>query len=221
MKERIKHLILFLLIVGADQAAKLWIRLNVMNKEPLIIIPKVLNLQYHENTGAVWGIMSGKVQFLSIFTFFILIVILFVYFKIPQNKKFNALKIICICIIGGAVGNLIDRVVLGHVVDYIYFEIINFPLFNIADSFLTVSCILLFILSFTYYKDEDFTFLEQLIGMKKAKKTNKDSEADEAEQKEEPQEEDKVLFDRDLEEDITDNTSEMKEAESAENKNDK
>lgn len=208
MKERIKHLILLLIIIGADQGAKLWIRLNVMNKEPLIIIPKVLNLQYHENTGAVWGIMSGKVQFLSIFTFFILVVILFVYFKIPQNKRFNALKIICICIIGGAIGNLIDRVVLGHVVDYIYFEIINFPLFNIADSFLTISCILLFILSFTYYKDEDFTFLEQLIGRKKANQININNSSEETEQIEDHQEEGKVLVDRETEEDKADDTSE-------------
>jgi signal peptidase II len=209
MKERIKHLILFLIIVGVDQAVKLWIKQNVMNKDPLVIIPKVLNLQYHENTGAVWGIMSGKVQFLSIFTFFILVVILFVYFKIPQNKKFNALKIICVFIMGGAVGNLIDRIVLGHVVDYIYFEIINFPLFNIADSCLTVSCILLFILSLTYYKDEDFAFLEQLIGGKKAKSTITDSTSKESEQKEDP-EENNILFDRTLEEEA-DDTTEAKE----------
>ena len=84
----------------------------------------------------------------------------------------NALKIIAVFVAGGAAGNLIDRIVLGHVVDYIYFEIIDFPLFNIADSCLTISCILLFILSLTYYKDEDFVFLEQLFRRKKDKETD-------------------------------------------------
>jgi signal peptidase II len=216
MKERMKHLFLFLIIVGVDQAAKYWIRLNVMNKEPLVLIPKVLSLQYHENTGAVWGIMSGKVQFLSIFTFIILALILLVYIKIPKDKKFNVLKIICIFIIGGAVGNLIDRVVLGHVVDFIYFEPINFPLFNIADCCLTVSCILLFILSLTYYKEEDFTFLEQLFGRKKVKQSMTNPDFEDQDQREASQEDNQdegtVSFDRDIEEESNNSSESSEEA---------
>jgi len=68
--------------------------------------------------------------------------------------------------IAGAVGNLIDRFYLRHEVDFIYFELIDFPLFNFADSCLTVASILLFILAIFYYKDEDFEFLNDLFKKK-------------------------------------------------------
>lgn len=167
MKQKLRHLILFILLTVIDQGVKLWVRQTLMNNDPIVIIPDVFNLQYHENTGAVWGIMSGKVQFLSIFTFIILIFIVFLYFKIPQDKKYNPLKLITVFIVAGAVGNLIDRIFLGHVVDFLYFELINFPLFNIADSYLTVSCVVLFLLAMFYYKDTDFEFLDRLFGTKK------------------------------------------------------
>lgn len=167
MKERLKHLILFIILTVIDQGTKLWVRSSLMNNDPFVIIPDVFSFQYHENTGAVWGIMSGKVQFLSVFTLIILGFIVFLYLKIPQDKKFNPMKLITVFIIAGAVGNLIDRVFLGYVVDFIYFELINFPLFNVADSYLTVSCILLFILALFYYKDSDFEFLDHLFGFKR------------------------------------------------------
>lgn len=197
MKERMKHLLLFILIVGLDQAVKFWVRSTLMNQDPLVIIPNVLSLQYHENTGAVWGIMSGKVQFLSIFTLIIMLLIGYLYFKIPQTKRLTSLRIITVLILGGAVGNLIDRFYLGHVVDFIYFEIIDFPLFNIADSFLTVSCILLLILAIFYYKDEDFAFLDKLFHNKKAVKAAVETEEDE------PAKDKDILFDRDQEQKST------------------
>jgi signal peptidase II len=135
-----------------------------------------LNLQYQQNTGAVWGILSGRVDFLRILTLMILVVILFLYFKIPQGKKYNVLKTIAVFIVAGAVGNLIDRFLLGHVVDFIYFEIINFPLFNFADSCLTISSILLFILAIFYFKDEDFAFLEQVLNGKKSSSSKDEKE---------------------------------------------
>lgn len=176
MKERIKHLILFIILICIDQASKYWVRTVLANRDPIVVIPKnILKLQYHTNTGAVWGIFSGKAGILSIFTFFVLLLILFLYFKIPQGKKYNALKIIVVFILAGAVGNLIDRVLLGHVVDFIYIEIINFPLFNFADSCLTISSFLLFILAIFYYKDEDFAFLDRIFRSKKAAKPVSDS----------------------------------------------
>lgn len=168
MRERIKHLILFIILVAFDQASKYWVRTVLINRDPVVIIPDVLKLEHHTNNGAVWGMLSGKVDFLIIFTFIVLLLIIYVYLKIPAGKKFNVLKVIVVFIIAGAVGNLIDRVYLHYVVDFIYFELINFPLFNFADSYLTVSSILLFILALFYYKDDDFAFLEQLFRKKKA-----------------------------------------------------
>ncbi len=168
MKERIKHLILVILLVVLDQGSKFWVRTELINQDKIDIIPKVLNLQYSINTGAVWGILSGKVDFLKIVSLIILVVITFAYFKIPNVKKYNVLKTLVVFIIAGAMGNLIDRFYLGYVVDFIYFEIINFPLFNLADTYLTVASILLFILAMFYYKDEDFEFLNYIFKKKKA-----------------------------------------------------
>lgn len=166
-KERIKHLILFIILICIDQLSKYWVRTDLIKKDSIILIPDVLRLQYHTNTGAVWGILSGKVGYLSIFTFIVLILIVFLYFKIPDGKRFHILKTILVFIMAGAIGNLIDRVTLGHVVDFVYFELINFPLFNFADSCLTVSSILLFILAVFYFKDEDFAFLSNIFSKKK------------------------------------------------------
>ncbi len=176
MKERMKHLILFIILIVIDQVSKYWVRTDLINRDSLPIIPDVLKLQYHTNTGAVWGIMGGKVEFLRIFTLIVLVLILFFYTKIPREKRFRPLSIIIVFILAGAVGNLIDRFTLGHVVDFIYFELINFPLFNFADICLTVSSVLLFLLAIFYYKDEDFAFLDQMFrGKKKADAAKEDS----------------------------------------------
>lgn len=167
MKQRIKHLIYFILLVVVDQISKIWAILALKDKEPISIIPKVLKLQYHENTGAVWGIMSGKTLLLAFSTVIILALLIFIYSKIPMEAKFNILKVIFVFIMAGAIGNFIDRVFRRYVVDFIYFELIDFPIFNIADSYITVSSVLLLLLAIFYYKDEDLAFLDQLFAKRK------------------------------------------------------
>jgi|GEM_PF-45140 len=167
MKARIRDLIIFTVLVFLDQLSKYWVKTDLINRD-VVLIPKVLKLQYHTNTGAVWGILTDKTLFLSIFTILILLLIIIFYFKIPRQKKYLALNIIIVLIAAGAVGNLIDRIFLGYVIDFIYFELINFPLFNFADSYLVVSCIALFILTVFYYKDEDLLFIYGLFGKGKA-----------------------------------------------------
>lgn len=178
MKERIRHLILAIALVLIDQLSKYWVRTNLISKD-VVIINDVLRLQYHTNTGAVWGILTGKTLFLSIFTAVLLLLILFFYFKIPKDKKYSALKLTVVFIAAGAVGNLIDRICLGYVTDFIYFELINFPLFNFADSCLTVSSIVLFILAVFYYSDDDLMFIYRIFGRKKDTGANTEEKAGE------------------------------------------
>lgn len=179
MKERIKHFLLFIVLLVIDQASKYWVRTDLAQREPIVLIRDVLSLQFLKNTGAVWGLMSDKTTFLSIFTLIVLIFIIYFYLKIPSGKKYNVLKVIVVFITAGAIGNLIDRIFLGYVTDFIYFELINFPLFNFADSCLTVSSILLFLLAIFYYKDEDFAFLDRVFRPKKANADKKLSDASE------------------------------------------
>lgn len=168
MKQRIRHLFYVIILVVIDQLTKLWVRTSLTDRD-IIIIPKVLKLEALRNEGAVWGILQGKVPFLIIMSLIILLAVAFVYFKIPQGKRFQPLKLIFVFIMAGAIGNMIDRIVLGHVVDFIYFELIDFPYFNVADCYITVSAVLLLVLSLFYYKDKDYEFLDQLLKSKKKK----------------------------------------------------
>lgn len=169
MKQRIRHFIYLILLIIIDQATKYWARISLQKNGPVSIIPGVLKLQYHENTGAVWGIMTGKTGFLSVITVILTVLLVILYFQIPNGKKYKPIQIIWIFILAGAVGNFIDRVSLKYVVDFIYIELIDFPIFNIADCYLTVSCFLLLFLGIFYYKDSDLVFIENIFKKKNKK----------------------------------------------------
>lgn len=156
---KIRHLIYLLLLIGIDQLTKLFALNQLKDQEPITIIPNVLKLYYHENTGAVWGIMSDKTSLLAIISIVILTFMVFIYFKIPNSKKYSYMQLILVFITAGAIGNLIDRIFRQFVVDFIYFELIDFPIFNVADMYITVSAFFLVVLGLFYYKDEDFEFL--------------------------------------------------------------
>ena len=82
----------------------------------------------------------------------------FVYFRIPDEKKFGILRIDIIVLTAGAIGNLVDRIKTGEVVDFLSFKFGNyyFPTFNVADIYVTVSAVTLFIVIVFYYSDSDF-----------------------------------------------------------------
>lgn len=158
---KIRHLLYLILLIAIDQITKNLVLTKLKGQDPYQVIPNVLQFYYHENTGAVWGIMSGKVSILIFVSIIILAGMIALYFKIPNEKRYNYLRIIMIFITAGAIGNLIDRSIHKYVVDFIYFKLIDFPIFNVADTYVTVSSILLILLSLFYYKDEDFDFLSK------------------------------------------------------------
>ena len=89
----------------------------------------------------------------------IIVVIAYVLIQLPLEKKYTILQIILVMITAGAAGNMIDRVRNGYVVDFISFVIIHFPIFNVADIYVTVATILFIFLFLFYYKEKDFDFL--------------------------------------------------------------
>lgn len=156
---KIRHLIYVILLIVIDQLTKFFAVANLKDQESISIIPKVLRLYYHENTGAVWGILSDRTSLLALFSFVILCVMIFFYFRIPNEKHYNYLRLIIVFLTAGAIGNLIDRIARKFVVDFIYFELIDFPIFNVADMYVSVSAFCLVLLTIFYYKDDDFSFL--------------------------------------------------------------
>lgn len=148
------------LLTGFDQLTKLLAVENLKGKADIPLIPNVLYFQYLENRGAAFGIFQDRKIFLVLLTSLILVGVCYVLWKIPADKKYIYLKLLCFLITAGGIGNLIDRVRLDYVIDFIYFAPIDFPVFNVADIYVSVGMVLLFIVVLFYYKDEDFEFLK-------------------------------------------------------------
>ncbi len=125
----------------------------------IVVFEGVFRLHYLENRGAAFSILNGQQWFFIILTLIVCIGLIFVYCKIPVESKFVPLSICLVFLFSGAVGNLYDRIVNGYVVDFLYFELIDFPVFNVADIYVTCSVFLLFVLVMFKYKDNDLAFL--------------------------------------------------------------
>jgi len=144
-----------LIALSIDIYTKAWVISNLRSQPPRIVICNVFQLRYLENRGAAFGILYGQQYFLIIVTFLVLGFILWMYHKVPVGKRYYPLRFCAILLIAGAVGNLIDRLRWGFVVDFLFLEIINFPIFNVADMYVVISCILFAILVLFFYKDHE------------------------------------------------------------------
>ena len=131
-----------LLITVADQFTKYLTVANIPLYGHVDLLPGVVGLTYVQNTGAAFSALQGM-QWLFVGIFLVLTaLILWEYFKSPL--PFSKFDRWCIAAIyGGGLGNMIDRVRLGYVVDMIRTEFMEFPVFNVADCFITCGCILL------------------------------------------------------------------------------
>jgi len=159
--KRLRHLLCAVVLIIIDQVTKYYARLFFMDGSDYLIIPKVIRFVFHDNTGAMWGIFSKSqhsILFLTIITFIILALMVYVYFRIPDKKKYAPLLWVIVFIFSGAIGNLIDRIFLNYVTDFIQTEFIRFPVFNIADCYITVSVFILFYLILFKYSDSDLEF---------------------------------------------------------------
>ncbi|EGQ1695068.1 lipoprotein signal peptidase [Staphylococcus pseudintermedius] len=138
-------LFITLIILIGDQLTKFIIRTQMTLGESFAVVPNFLYITSHRNNGAAWGILSGKMTFFYIITIIVLIALIVFYIKEAKN---NMLMQIAISLLfSGALGNFIDRVSSGEVVDFIDTVIFgyDFPIFNIADASLTIGVVLLII----------------------------------------------------------------------------
>ncbi|WP_026528906.1 signal peptidase II [Butyrivibrio sp. VCD2006] len=152
-------LISILVLIAIDQFTKLLAVEKLQDQDSVVLIKGVLELTFLKNYGAAFGILQNQKIFFVMIAIMIIVVIAYILFQLPLEKKYTILQIILVMIAGGAAGNMIDRVRNDYVVDFISFVIINFPIFNVADIYVTVSTILFIILFLFYYKEKDFDFL--------------------------------------------------------------
>ena len=127
-------------IVAADQITKYLTVANIALHQDVEFIPGFLGFTYVQNTGAAFSSFEGQRWLFAVIFLVFTAAILFEYFKKPL--PFTKFERWCIAAIyGGGLGNMIDRVRLGYVVDMIETKFIDFPVFNVADCFITCGCI--------------------------------------------------------------------------------
>lgn len=149
----------------ADQWTKHLAVLHLKGQPAVPLIDGVFQLNYIENRGAAFGIMQGRQLFFVVCTVVITLAILCLCLKMPYEAKYNPLRFCAVLIWSGAAGNMIDRLRLDYVVDFFDFCLIDFPVFNVADCYVVVACILFAVLILFYYRDEeDFDFLKSRRG---------------------------------------------------------
>lgn len=161
MKQK-RYLIAFfggILLILGDQFTKFLAVKYLQSGNTVELISGVFEFNYTINKGAAFGILQNHQGLFAILTVCVLVCVLVLYHKIPMQTRYLPLQVVLVFLIAGAVGNLIDRVRLGYVVDFLYFKLINFPVFNVADCYVTISAVFLVILLVFYYKEEDMEFI--------------------------------------------------------------
>ena len=142
-----------------DQLTKVWARTWLSAHGPVELIPGALEFRFLTNTGSAWGMLSGQMTFFYIVTVAAVGLILYFWIRIPAQKQYRKLVIIASFLMAGAIGNLIDRIIFRYVIDFIYISLIDFPIFNVADMYVTIPAAFLVLFALTTYKDDDFVFL--------------------------------------------------------------
>lgn len=127
-----------------DQITKILIGIFFALDERFVVIQNFFSFHFIENYGAAWSILNNKVDFLIIISILALFIVYRFMYSFKQNKRNNLAFGL---ILGGIVGNLIDRVFLGYVRDFLSFKLFSYqyPIFNLADTFIVISVFLLII----------------------------------------------------------------------------
>lgn len=143
-------ILIIIITIFIDQISKYGALMYLKTKEPIIVIENFFKLNYLENYGAAWGILKNQRYFFIIITILV-IILLAAYAKLNRNLS-KLSKVSMSFIIGGAVGNLIDRIKMGYVIDFLdinFGNIYDFPVFNFADSFIVIGTFIMIYLVFT------------------------------------------------------------------------
>lgn len=133
--------LLFAVLVIGDQSLKYYVSNNIATMSVHDLIPGVLSITHITNTGAAWSMLEGKMLFFYLIT--IVAVIILGYLFVKSDKKDYLYRFSLIFLLAGTVGNAIDRFTRHFVVDMFNLDFINFPIFNLADTYITIGVILI------------------------------------------------------------------------------
>ena len=140
IKRLVIELIIFAVAILADQLTKSWAVSALKDKEPIPIIKNVVEFYYlpNGNTGAAFGMFKGQQGMFLVIASVVVVVIGYILYNMPFDKKFRILNVLLVLIAAGGVGNMIDRAMQKYVVDFIEPLFVNFAVFNFADCLITV-----------------------------------------------------------------------------------
>lgn len=166
-----------ILLAAFDQLTKYLVVRNLELGEVIPLIKGVFQLRYIRNDGAAWSILEGKQIVFIILTPIVIFFLAKMFVSLPEEKKYTPIRVITVFLTAGAIGNLIDRIwggetlFQGSVVDFFDFCLINFPVFNVADIYVSLSVVALFVLMVFKYREEDFEVIyDSCVKFKKEKK---------------------------------------------------
>lgn len=151
---------LLLFLTAADQLTKYLAASTLKGTSGISLIPHVFELFYLENRGAAFGIFANRQWFFIMIALVILAVAVYIYILLPQDRYYHPLRLCALLVGAGAIGNMIDRIVHHYVIDFLYFSLIDFPVFNVADCYVVIGAVLLILLLFTKYRSDHFEFLD-------------------------------------------------------------
>ncbi len=137
-------LLCVVILVLMDQFSKFLVVVNLKGKPPLVLIDNFLSFYYIENRGAAFGILQGRKLLFTIVTIVVVVILLYMLYKYYKTSSF-LFKTSLVLILGGTLGNFIDRIRLDYVVDFISTRIFgyDFAIFNLADTFIVIGSFLL------------------------------------------------------------------------------
>lgn len=160
------YAVLIFFLFGIDQYTKRLAVIHLKDGKDFVFIKNILSFSYLENTGAAWGVLSGKITLFAVFTCILIMLIILVMLRLERMTgiKYRALELDMALLLSGAVGNLADRLINGYVVDFIKTDFMNFPVFNVADCYVTLSMTILIVFLLFFMKEDE---LDNIFYLKK------------------------------------------------------
>ena len=140
-------------VLVADRVTKWLVARRFALGESKPFITGLLDFVYVRNSGGAWGMLSGKTAVLLLVTAAIMVLCVLILVKFSKSSPLLLWAIVLV--LSGGIGNMIDRLRQGYVVDFLYFKLINFPVFNVADCYVVISVVIFVMLLLFYYNDDD------------------------------------------------------------------
>lgn len=206
--------IIVILGIGIDQLTKIWAQGALMGAGSMKVLPGVVKFTYVENTGAAFGMLGSATIILTIVSAIAAIAIAALLIVKRRTLK-KPLSVMMSLILAGAVGNLIDRIIRGFVVDFIEFDFFTFPVFNVADCFVSVGAAALVIYILFFYDKKKRTGEETAANAEAADKSTAIEAAIEAVEAKEQAAEDEAVLKAEEEERVHSTPAEVRQNEAA------